>query len=409
MELLKELDFSLELPTDGVIESRTEVVIDSPATSHTASTNNIVRLYINGSGFIDPHSVQIYADVSCPNLQDKDNVIPPATYELFETIRVIDGRGNVLEEINQAGLLSQKLHEASSNTSFLDCTYGFTNSQKDVSKRIVDTATNFRLSALDVLGFFNQSKYLHLPTFKGLQIELRCVTNDVAFSIKHGTTDNVTYSLENVKLHYTEVQASRGYMEQYAAKLLEGGYAINFSTYAHLQNNSGGTGQTQIALNKTASKVKAVFSTVREGANRGNKLKREVATDSRVVSYQYQIDGRNYPSQPVSSAAKAYHELLEANYNHKDNRHSNICYEDFTGQWAFAGGKADADVKKGSYAMWYDLEKASSSPLSGTPMKANSAFLKVNIDAAVTSPVVDTFVNFERVLSVQEDRIIIVD
>ena len=43
-ELLSELDFSLDMPSDGVVESRHEIVIDSSAPTHTATTNNIIRL-----------------------------------------------------------------------------------------------------------------------------------------------------------------------------------------------------------------------------------------------------------------------------------------------------------------------------------------------------------------------------
>lgn len=405
MELLDELNFELNMPTDSVVQSRNDVVINSPSNTHSPTSNNIIRLYMDGSGFVDPHTVKVFADVECLTVTNTANVIPPSTYELINNIRIIDGSGQVLEEVSQSNLLSQKLHEASSDASFMDCTYGFTNSQKDPSKRLL-TKTNFRVSALDVCGLLNQSKYLHLPSFKGLQIEMRLATNEEAFSNKQA--DNVTFQLTNVQLHYTEVQVSQAYLQAYNEKLMSGGYAISFPTHSHLQTQTG-TGQSQITLNKTASRVKSIVSTVRESGNRNNKLYKETATDSRVTSYQYQIEGRNFPNQPVNSASKAYHELLRANYNTKDNRHSNVCWDDWTNEWAFTGAKTGTDVQYGTFSMWFDFEKSSSSPLSGVPMKANSAFLKVDIDPAVNTPVVDSFVCFERVLSVQPDRVVIVD
>jgi len=414
MDILDELNYTLEMPTDGVIESKTEVVLTSPQGTHSPTQNNTIRLYLNGNGFVDPHSISVYADFSTTALASEANVIPPTTYQLFESIRILDGRGNILEEIQGADLLSTHLHNASSSSDFLDCAYGFTNSQKDVSKRVCSpVATNFRLAATDVLGLFAQSKYLHLPSFKGLQLEMRLVSNSAAYSVKSGvaTEDAVGFLLENVKLHYTEVQVSRGYIDMYNEKVAAGGYALSFPTYFHLQN-SATVGGNQLSLNKTASKVKAIVSVMRENGSRGVLVgKSETAGDSRVANFQYQISGRNYPPEPVSSKSKAFHQLLESNGNRKNNTHSNVCYDDFTSQWAWAAGNKDAtaSVKFGTYSMWVDLEKSSSSPLSGTSMEANSSFVKVNVEAGVVAPVIDSFVIHERVLSVQPDRIVIVD
>ena len=247
MSLLPELDYSITLPTDSIIESRTDVVLSSPSTSHSYKNNHIIRLNIAGSGFVDPLSISLYADVfvSAPNttaanfsMTKTDRVIVPSTYEMFDSIRILDGYGNVLEELNEAALLSQKLHEASSNSDFLDCSYGFTNSQKDLSKRQtlsnVNSDTNketFRIAALDIVGLFSQEKLIHLPTFKGLQIEMRMISNENAFTSKAaGDATGAEYKLMNVKLHYTEIQASRGYMNEYNKKIKDGGYALNFRT-----------------------------------------------------------------------------------------------------------------------------------------------------------------------------------
>ena len=410
-ELLSELDFSLDMPTDGVVESRNEVVIDSSAPTHTATNNNIIRLYMTSSGFIDPHTVQIFADVSYPAATAVGDVIPGCHF--FSDVRILSQRGDVLEEVNNAQLLSQKLHEASSDADYMNCGGSFTNSQKDVSLRQVPQAgapVNFRMNITDVLGIFSQPKYLHMASFGGgLQIELRCASNESVMTTRTANT-LADYSLSNVRLHYEEVLVSRGYMDLYNEKLQQGGYALSFPTHSHLQSPVSAGGETQVALNKTASKVKYVFSTVRESAQRNTKDKNETATDSRVVSYQYQINGKNFPAQPVSSKAKAYQELLEANGTHKDNRTALICYRDFNDQWEFgATGKAGAKIQYGTYCSWMNLEKSASSALSGTGMTANSSFLKINVDAAVASPVVDTFVCYERVLSVQPDRVVIVD
>ena len=411
-ELLSELDFSLDMPSDGVVESRNEVVIDSSAPSHSATNNNIIRLYMTSSGFVDPHTVQIFADVSYPTVtaQTAANVIPGCHF--FSDVRVLSQRGDVLEELNNTQLLSQKLHEASSDADYMNCGGSFTNSQKDVSLRQVALSAapvNFRMNITDVLGIFNQPKYLHMASFGGgLQIELRCGSNESVMTTKDDTVA-AQYSLSNVRLHYEEVLVSRGYMDLYNEKLQQGGYALSFPTHSHLQSPVTAGGETQIALNKTASKVKYVFSTVRESANRNKIDKNETATDSRVVSYQYQINGKNFPPQAVRSKAKAYQELLEANGNHKDNRTALICYKDFNEQWEFGASKTSETIQNGTYAAWMNLEKSASSALSGTGMTANSSFLKINVDAAVASPVVDTFVCFSRVLSVQPDRVVIVD
>ena len=408
MNVLNSLDFSLDTPMDSVIESRTEVMIDSSAPLHTPTSNNIIRLYMNGNGFVDPHSIAVYATVTYRSLQAEANVIPPTMYDVVNTIRVIDGSGQVLEEINEAELLNQKLHEASSNSDYLDCSGGFSNSQKDPSKRPLLNATpySYRVNATDCLGLFQQEKYLHLPSFKGLQLELRLNSNDRAFTKK--VADTCTYELSNVKLVYDEIQVSRGYMDLYSQQVSSGGYAISFSTYTHLQN-SVGVGTNQVALNKTASKVKAFLSCLRESGNVDNAISKSTATDSRVVSYQYQVNGKNYPGQPIESPARAFQELLVANYNHKDNRHANICVDDFTSEYAFAGSKSDADVQKGTFVMWKDTEKASGSALSGIESSANSTFLRINVATGPVAPIVDTFVNHERVLSVQSGRVIVID
>ena len=409
-ELLSELDFSLDMPSDGVVESRNEVVIDSSAPTHTATNNNIIRLYMTSSGFIDPHTVQIFADVTYPAVLVEGDVIPGCHF--FSDVRVLSQRGDVLEELNNVQLLSQKLHEASSDADYMNCGGSFTNSQKDPKLRQVPVATpiNFRMNVTDVLGIFNQPKYLHMASFGGgLQIELRCGSNDSVMTTRAANT-LADYTLSNVRLHYEEVLVSRGYMDLYNEKLQQGGYALSYPTHSHLQSPVSAGGETQVPLNKTASKVKYVFSTVREAAQRNTKQKNETATDSRVVSYQYQINGKNYPAQAVRSKAKAYQELLEANGTHKDNRTALICYSDFNNEFAFTTtGKAEASVQYGTYASWMNLEKSASSALSGTGMTANSSFLKINVDAAVANPVVDTFVCYERVLSVQPDRVVIVD
>lgn len=417
MTLLEELDFSLDLPQDEIIQSKTDVVLTSPAQTHSYANNNIIRLTMNGSGFLDPHSVAMYGDIwfsitTGTQLTSATRGLVPTMYQLVENIRILDGYGNVLEEISEAGLLATLLHNASSNSDYLDCTGGFSNSQKDPSKRAVPvtegTAIRFRLNITDIMGLFHQPKLLHLPTFKGFTLEMRLTSPANAGAFKAGEGGGFSYTLKNVKLHYTEVMCTQAYMDAYNAKLREGGYALSFPTYQHISNNIAAAGQSQIQLSKTASKGKAIVSVLRVAANRNNLEANSFVGSPNVSSYQYQIGGQLFPPQPIESKSEAFHHLLQANYNRKDNRHSNICYDDFNTAWSHPANITDVRVQNGTYAMWIDLEKSQNSPLSGVHMDGSSTFLKLN-QSEGTPVIVDSFVNFERLVSVTNERITYMD
>ena len=406
--ILNELDFNLPEITDNVITSTNDVVLNSASNTHTPTNNSIIRFNISGSGYLQPHSCELYADVTF-TFATAANFISPCMYELFDSIRILDQSGQVLEEVtSSAGLLNRVLHNASSSSDYLDCS-PYTNSQKDVNKRyaVSAVAKTFRINALEVMGLFQQEKYLHLPSFKGgLQLECRLASTDALCTNKVPDA-TLAVSLSNVQLMYTEVQVSEAYQQLYNEKLMSGGYGIAFPSYSHLSNGCS-EGYNMLALNKSVSKCKSIVSVVRNGGDRNNEIKSETSTRHNVVSYQYQVNGKNVPSQAITSKARAFQELLTANYNHKNNQYANVC-DDFERNFEFATVKTATDVKDGTYAMWIDLEK-SSSAMSGVRMEGNSSFLKISLEAGqFDSPVVDTFVCYEKILSVQPQRVVVVE
>jgi len=407
--ILDELDFTLPEITDGIITAQNDIVLNSSSNTHSPNNNSIIRFNINGSGFLKATSVQLYADVTF-TFATAAHFISPAMYEIFDSIRILDQSGQVLEEVTAAaGLLNRVLHNASSSSDYLDCS-PYTNSQKDVNKRyaVSDVAKTFRINALDCMGLLQQEKWLHLPSFKGgLQIEMR-LASTAALCTNKVADATLAVSLSNVQLMYTEAQVTEGYQQLYNQKLTSGGYAISFPSYSVLTNTAS-EGYNMVALNKSVSKCKALVSVVRNGGDRNNEIKSETSTRHQVSSYQYQVNGVNVPAQAITSKARGFQEMLTANYNHKNNQYANVC-DDWEQNFEFGGIKTDDDVKGGTFAMWIDLEKSSSSALSGVKMVGNSSFLKVVLDAGqFTAPVVDTFVCYEKILSVQPQRVVVVE
>ena len=235
-----ELVYSPEERFANVVMSRNEVSMTNATPAFTYTGNNRVEFRITSSNFIDLASLEIYAIISTVltggttthTAANATKYIPEGTMSLFSDITLSSASGTVIEQVSNAQVLGQIVHNLSASPQYLDSVGSFANNQIQSYERrsAAGTGVRLRISAHKLLGFLSCGKYVKPSSFGGGLILSLTMAPDSTLGVVHGGGTAVT-SLSLVILVYDELMVTPAYADLYRQDYESQSFRIGFSSW----------------------------------------------------------------------------------------------------------------------------------------------------------------------------------
>ena len=341
--LIGGLSYKLKAGASYVTNRRSVSYFSSGGNQYSASGVRVIKFNLTGDQWLDPSTFRVMFQFNNKDFTADGSIYlkslswNPAV--LFRRCRVICG-GQVIEDIDDFNRLSLMLTALKSNEEQLEiAAEGFGSFDSRYANYAADTRKTYRLENHDeagivgqgrramfkpMLGIFNQDKLIPLR-YAPLQIELELVNSgaDAVFvdAVTAGEKYTPNWDITDVQCKCDLLTLDNSLENEYASHLLSGKtLPINFSTWNHTNQSTGGDKNFSAHINRGLSRLKSVFITL--GYNESATLKScnnffhpmsITLTDQYGIanehSFQVRVGSKLYPEYPVSSVTEALYQL----------------------------------------------------------------------------------------------------
>jgi hypothetical protein len=297
-------------PDSSNIVNRFEnVVHSSPESSYSPDSNNQIIFTLTGDNFVDLSSLEMYSSLTTAITSAGSNTVHglqgvlgtvgtrigvASTYELFSNMQISTLSGKIIEDLPAANLYGRWAQRSTMANSRLNTTETFSNSLEDVLLNdSCQTATNYQIAALKLLGFLHSGVYVQPSFVGGLRITLTLAPNSQLYQVRNAA-DSAALTMSQVKLHYKSNQMSPEYLSGYYQRYSQIPYIIRFTSYSHFSGSMANGASYQMPFNDYSNRAKSMVSIIRPSADITDKTKYSQAFFSPVAnafSYRVNING----------------------------------------------------------------------------------------------------------------------
>ena len=287
-----------------------------------SSSNNIIRIPLNSTGFLDPQHSYLAFTVTVKNNEASKYVsFDGSAHSVIRTLRLIGSDGAELEYIQHYNVVRQAMADlqvGSNHSATLgNAMEGEATTAGDDTTTKIGTAdgsgNNFsRGYSIKIMSaLLNNSKYLPLGFIAGggLILELT-LENDATCLIKDSTAAGGTApTYELSEIHYVGqiVEMDERFNASFRSMLnSSGGIQFSGQTWRTHQYNftSAASGNAVVPVAERSKSMKSLFHIFREQANLADRTKYSIMRRSSndVEQVQWKIGSNVYPSQPLKGS-----------------------------------------------------------------------------------------------------------
>ena len=374
--LIGGLSYKLKAGASYVTNRRSVTYFAQGGNSYSSQGVKVMKFHLTGDQWLDPSTFHVMLQV---NNRDAAKPLKSAHWNpavMFSRMRLIAG-GSVLEDISDANRLSLMLDAlTSSDERTLRHTQGFS-ILRDASEAFdwADTipANDSRIVMFKPLfGLFKQEKLIPLR-YCPLQIELELVSTMSDAFVHNDGTHVANWDVTDIQCKLDLLTLDNSLDNEYASHLLSGkSLPINFSTWNHTNQSTGGDKNFSAHISRSLTRLKAVFITLQNPyPNAEHSLNKHVNQFwhpmitrgdgkygfSAEHQVQLHIGSKLYPEYPIRGMAEAMSQLLKAVGNHF-----------YIPEWKYRGY---------NYIIGIDTEKISGAGFTGINTK-NGELLTIN-------------------------------
>ena len=284
-----------------------------------SSTNNIIRIPLNSTGFLDGQHSYLSMTVTFNSPAGGTQTYDGGPQSLIRQLRIEGSDGSELERVDNYNVIHaamSDLQQSNDHATSVTDVLGFYLNGGAGLPTAVAAGTSLDVSMKLMSGLLNNTKYLPVGWCAGggCVLELTLDSDAVALYQTAGQTD-ATYTVTNVNYVAQMVETSADFNNAFSAMLQEqGGIQYHGQTWrGHTYSIAGGSTQAVVPVSERSKSIKSIFTIMRENAQftiNDATLSQRCKFD--MNSLQYKIGSNVYPAQPIRSQTDIYAELLKA-------------------------------------------------------------------------------------------------
>lgn len=302
------------------IEGRLHDMVFSPSNGESftvTTTNRLVRIPINASGFLIPKESYIQLTFTPSSLTAADAAVTTTcgfnntVHSIISNLRVIGTGGQRIEDIQQYNVLYEVFRHMQTSTEFN------TNNQiKTGLTALMANATAYTNVLHPMTGLFLSNNYIPVGFVREpivIEFDLETFSRALVTAVAAHATSS--YVVSNIEFHACVLDLGQDYEENFRRKLVEND-GIEWSGVGYTYTSASGTTGTLQNLNCALPyhSLKSVIAVDRLPAfdiTTGATL--STFSFNTISQYQLLIGGKSYPENPVLISAtnmgRAYVEL----------------------------------------------------------------------------------------------------
>jgi hypothetical protein len=332
--LIGGLSYKLKAGASYVTNRRSVSFFPQGGNSYSPNGVKVIKFNLTGDQWLDPSTFRIHFQLNNDNpaLALEPLSWNPAVF--FRRVRLLGG-GQVIEDIDSFNRLSMMLQSVASEKEQMSiAAEGFGSYDERVALPADDHRKTFLSADHDKagavgesrrvlfkphLGLLNQDKLIPIR-YLPLQIELELVSNStdcVYVSALHSSS----WTISDCQVKCDLLTLDNALDNEYAALLLSGkSLPINFSSWNHTVQQTGGDKNFSVNISRALTRLKSVFVTLhKEGADAYLKecnqfyhpaLNYNVPFNNHSEhQYWIQIGSQKWPEYPILSSSESYYQL----------------------------------------------------------------------------------------------------
>lgn len=373
--LIDELDYN-NIKTARYIKERSEVVFNvTGSSSYSPSTQTMANIVLNTiDTVLDQNTARLNFRITNNDSSNPLRLVSGA-HCLISRVRVLGKNGVIIHDIQNYGrycemvnLLESKHHLDNYNSmSFTQSVNSIYNDLNKQSLTAFDILTQYtediplkngtNVNFVDVsiplkVGLFSQNKFLLMRYLSPLSIEItwdnvaaNCVIGNLAAVTSTGTagqigfvpaspatTHSTDYIISNINLSIDSLILDSGFLNTYDDLLLNKGKQIEYmldNVYNQVQS-SGEISSLTVNISRSFRDLNSIFVTMYGSDDpaypwfkRSNSFTKYGKDGVKLnTSYQFSINGKLFPPNPLDKTSSQYYQLLKSVGLYNSSYHS---------------------------------------------------------------------------------------
>ena len=414
--LIGGLSYKLKPGASYVTNRRNVTYFAQGGNSYSSQGVKVMKFSLNSDQWMDPSTFQVMLQVNNRDTAKPMRAVHWNPAAMFSRMRIIAG-GAVVEDISDANRLSLMLDAVSTEDDrYVRKVQGFSSTRaQDIDYDYADPIP-FNSSRVvtfkPVFGLFNQDKLIPLR-YCPLQIELELVSNMSDTFVHNDGTHVANWDVTDIQCKLDLLTLDNSLDNEYASHLLSGkSLPINFSTWSHTNQSTGGDKNFSAHITRALTRLKSVFITLQHpSSNAEHSLNKHVnqfyhpmiMKDTGGYAFtsehqiQLQVGSKLYPEYPIRGMCEAMTHLRKT-----------VGGDFYIPEWKYRGF---------TYIVAMDLEKVSGAGFTGVNTKMGE-LLSINFKNCecpdeTTMPTVPGRVfcalNYDCVLNIRDSGVELLD
>jgi hypothetical protein len=369
--LIGGLSYKLKAGASYVTNRRSVSFFPQGGNSYSSNGVKVIKFNLTGDQWLDPSTFRIHFQLNNPDVATK--TLEPLSWNpavFFRRVRLLGG-GQIIEDIDSFNRLSmmltaclpesEQLAIAGEGFGSYDTTEALNAHSSFDHNRAGKIGEARKVLFKPMLGLFNQEKLIPIR-YLPLQIELELVSHGADAVYNPNLDNSSNWSISDCQVKCDLLTLDNALDNEYAALLLSGkSLPINFSSWNHTVQQTGGDKNFSVNISRALTRLKSVFitlyhtghdSSLKEANHFYHPAAQHFTPYSLESEHQYwiQIGSLKFPEYPVQSISESYYQLQKTVGNHMN----------IYGRW-YRGDK---------YIIGIDTEKISGAGFTGLNTKA---------------------------------------
>ena len=336
------LSYKLPMTATYFTDRKSVTFYASGSNEYSTQGTKLIKLAINGDGWMDPSTFRIAFDVLNTDLAP-DALLRPLSggWSFFRRLRILSG-GTILEDISEFNrcqelftILINKNSKVNIDAESFGCpAWDYTTPETIANFPGIRGGQTQTVIFTPLSGILSQPKFLPLR-YCNLVFELELVSdNTLPFVLNNilpfsTTNTSNSWKIQNVQVKVDVCTLDNNLENGYIAHLLSGrSFPINYSTYISSFQSilSGTTGQQKVRINisRSLSRLKSVFITLDKANTNASAVYKEfnnfyspmMTTSNETIlgttgeiEFQLQLANKLYPEYPIRSHGESFYQL----------------------------------------------------------------------------------------------------
>ena len=413
-----ELVYSPDELYANVVMSRNEVSMTNATPAFAYTGNNRIEFRVTSSNFIDLASLEVYANISTAlaggtsthTAGNATKYLPEGTMSLFSDITLSSASGTVIEQVSNAQVLGQVVHNLSASPGYLDTVGSFANNQVQSYERksAAGNGVRVRISAHKLLGFLSCGKYVKPSSFGGGLILSLTMAPDSTLGVVRDAGGTAETSLSLVTLVFDDLLVTPAYADLYRQDYESQSFRIGFSSWGSQAVNVAAGSSRSVPFSGNARRCKALVAVSRRKDDVLNKRFPSTAfLSSGYSSHNFEVSGVRYPAGSCNGHSQAAEEIIKYARAKMDcQMGSNQNMAMVSSDWVESTGDDRSSQLNGKFMAVFDAEKVGTHDQSGIKLEPGSC--QFNLTQTFASETEVTFCwLYDRYVTLAEAQIMI--